>query len=162
MEKGMSLRLQTMKQFDRGEADLRTYSPLSLAFLGDAVYSLLIRTLVLSEGNRPAGKLHRETSEYVCASAQAAIGDAILPLLTPEEERIYKRGRNANPSHHTRSATMEDYIKATALETLCGYLYLKDETERLLELLHEGIRIRSEAGQALINRDPAADNKADQ
>ena len=117
------------------------YSPLALAFLGDGVYSLIVRTMVISKGNRQAEKLHNDTRKYVSAQAQARIGDAIQELLTEEEEeaRIYRRGRNANPYHHAKNATLEEYLKATALETLCGYLYLKDETARFLELLKAGI-----------------------
>ncbi len=121
------------------KTDIRTYSPLALAFLGDAVFSLVIRTVVVSEGNRQAQKLHQATSYYVCAGAQAKIGDAIAELLTEEERVIYRRGRNANPAHQAKNATTEEYLKATALETLCGYLYLQDETERMLELIREGI-----------------------
>ncbi|MGN8706363.1 Mini-ribonuclease 3 [Bacillota bacterium LCP21S3_A4] len=115
------------------------YSPLALAFLGDGVYSLIVRTMVISKGNRQAEKLHNDTRKYVSAQAQARIGDAIQELLTDEEARIYRRGRNANPYHHAKNATLEEYLKATALETLCGYLYLKDETARFLELLKAGI-----------------------
>ena len=115
------------------------YSPLALAFLGDGVYSLIVRTMVISKGNRQAEKLHNDTRKYVSAQAQARIGDAIQELLTEEEARIYRRGRNANPYHHAKNATLEEYLKATALETLCGYLYLKDETDRFLELLKAGI-----------------------
>lgn len=111
------------------------YSPLALAFLGDAVFSLIIRTVVLSQGSRQAEKLHNETNRIVRASMQAKLIDAMQPFLTDEEAAIYRRGRNANPHHKAHSATEEDYRKATALETLCGYLYLKGETARFLQLL---------------------------
>ncbi|MDO4285282.1 MAG: ribonuclease III domain-containing protein [Eubacteriales bacterium] len=156
MEKGMSLRdalpereqvsfcRQILDAFDIAkQADIRTYSPLALAFLGDAVYSLVIRTAVVSRGNRQAEKLHRETSQLVCAKGQAAIGDAIREFLTGEEQAVYKRGRNANPYHRAKNATAEEYLKATALEALCGYLYLRGETERMLELIRLG---REKAG----------------
>ena len=100
---------------------------------------MIVRTMVTSKGNRQAEKLHNDTRKYVSAQAQARIGDAIQELLTEEEARIYRRGRNANPYHHAKNATLEEYLKATALETLCGYLYLKDETARFLELLKAGI-----------------------
>ena len=83
-----SLRQQILTAFPQKTVDIRTYSPMALAFLGDAVYSLLIRTIVVSRGNRQAEKLHRETSSLVRASAQAAIGDAIWDMLTPEEQTI--------------------------------------------------------------------------
>ena len=113
------------------------YSPLALAFLGDAVFSLVIRTVVLSQGSRQAEKLHNETNRIVRASMQAKLIDAMQPFMTDEEAAIYRRGRNANPHHKAHSATEEDYRKATALETLCGYLYLKGETARFLQLLRQ-------------------------
>ena len=137
MEK--SLREEILERFPQKQTDIRMYSPLALAFLGDGVYSLIVRTMVISKGNRQAEKLHNDTRKYVSAQAQARIGDAIQELLTEEEARIYRRGRNANPYHHAKNATLEEYLKATALETLCGYLYLKDETARFLELLKAGI-----------------------
>ena len=137
MEKG--LREEILERFPQKQTDIRMYSPLALAFLGDGVYSLIVRTMVISKGNRQAEKLHNDTRKYVSAHAQAQIGDAIQELLTEEEARIYRRGRNANPYHHAKNATLEEYLKATALETLCGYLYLKDETARFLELLKAGI-----------------------
>ena len=121
------------------------YSPLALAFLGDAVFSLIIRTVVLSQGSRQAEKLHNETNRIVRASMQAKLIDAMQPFLTDEEAAIYRRGRNANPHHKAHSATEEDYRKATALETLCGYLYLKGETARFLQLLRQAEDARAEA-----------------
>lgn len=135
----ISFRKEIMEAFPHREADIRTYSPPSLAFLGDAVYSLIIRTVLVSRGNRQAEKLHNESIRYVCADAQAAVGDAIQDILTQEEKKIYRRGLNSNPYHHTKSTSLDEYLKATALETLCGYLYLQDRTERILELLREGI-----------------------
>lgn len=123
------------------DADIRTYSPLALAFLGDAVYSLIIRTTVLAKGNRQAEKLHNETTRLVRAQKQAAIGKAIYDLLTVEEKKVYRRGRNSHPMHHAKGASLEDYLQATALETLCGYLYLKGENIRLMELLRTGLEL---------------------
>ncbi len=134
-----TLRQEILRIFPHKAVDLRMYSPLSLAFLGDGVYSVVVRTIVVSKGNRQAHKLHEETRRLVSARAQARIGDAIRSLLTEEEERVYHRGLNANPGHHAKNATLEDYLKATALETLCGYLYLQDNMERFLELLKEGM-----------------------
>ncbi len=134
-----SVREQILKEFPHAPVDIRTYSPLALAFLGDAVYSLIIRTIIVSKGNRQAEKLHNDTTYYVCAQRQAEIGRAIYDLLTPEEQRVYRRGKNANPYHHAKSASLEVYLQATALESLCGYLYLQDDMERLMELLREGV-----------------------
>lgn len=127
------------------------YSPLALAFLGDAVFSLIIRTVVLSQGSRQAEKLHNETNRIVRASMQAKLIDAMQPFLTDEEAAIYRRGRNANPHHKAHSATEEDYRKATALETLCGYLYLKGETARFLQLLRQAEDALAEAEDGTAN-----------
>ena len=135
-----SLRGLILREFPHEEIDIRTYSPGTLAFLGDAVYSLVIRTILVSKGNRQAEKLHN-------AEQQAAIGIAVYDLLTEEEKKVYRRGRNSNPYHHAKSSSMEEYLQATALETLCGYLYLQDRTERLMELLREGIRKTDRKGK---------------
>ena len=88
-----SLRQQILAAFPHSPVDIRTYSPMAFAFLGDAVYSLVVRTMVISKGNRQAEKLHNETSLLVRASTQAAIGESIQDLLTEEERTIYKRGK---------------------------------------------------------------------
>lgn len=139
-----TFRAAVMEAFPQKPVDIRTYSPLALAFLGDAVYSLVVRTFVVSKGNRQAEKLHNESTRYVCASGQAAVGDAIYEMLTEEEKKMYRRGRNSNPYHHSKSTSLDEYLKATALETLCGYLYLQDRMERLLELLRAGIAVLNE------------------
>lgn len=148
MEEGLSQDLASpdfkravFSAFGETQKDLRSYSPLAFAFLGDAVYSLIARTIVFGQGNRQAAKMHNETSRnYVSAKAQAKIGDAMQPHLSAEEADIYRRGLHASPEHHTRNATLQEYMKATALETLCGYLYMKDSLPRFLELLQLGLR----------------------
>ena len=142
-----SLRTLILKEFPHDEIDIRTYSPGTLAFLGDAVYSLVIRTILVSKGNRQAEKLHNETTYYVRAEQQAAIGLAVYDLMTEEEKKVYRRGRNSYPYHHAKSSSLEEYLQATALEALCGYLYLQDRTDRLLELLREGIRRADRKGR---------------
>lgn len=142
-----SLRQLIMTSFPHEETDIRTYSPAALAFIGDAVYSLVIRTILVSKGNRQAEKLHNETTYYVRAEQQAAIGKAVYNLMTDEEKKVYRRGRNSNPYHHAKSASMEEYLQATALECLCGYLYLQDEEERMIELIREGVRRTDRKGK---------------
>lgn len=114
--------------------DLRTVSPLTLAFLGDGVYGLLVRERLVREANRPAGELHRESVELVRAEAQSAAVDRLLPLLTEEEAAVFRRGRNA----HT-SRTGSEYHRATGLEALFGWLYLKGEQNRLRELFEQAV-----------------------
>ena len=108
---------------------LRTVSPLTLAFLGDGVYGLLVRERLVQEANRPAGELHSRSVALVRAEAQAEAVTRLLPLLTEEEAAVFRRGRNA---HTSRSGG--DYHRATGLEALFGWLYLKGDQTRLRTL----------------------------
>ena len=116
--------------------ELNTLSPLTLAFLGDSVYEMFIRTKILSAGNRPANELHKIAVGYVKAKAQANAAHKIFDMLTEEETAVYKRGRNTNIHTVPKNADMADYRHATALEALIGYLYLKGDNERLLTILN--------------------------
>ena len=117
-----------------------TLSPLTLAFTGDAVFSLYVREMLVCDANRPVGKLHKLSVNWVKAEAQSKGMRAILPLLTEKETEVFKRGRNAHTSHTPKNQSGCDYHYATGFEALVGYLYLKDETERLTELLNEVIK----------------------
>ncbi len=114
-------------------------SPLTLAFTGDAVFSLFVREMLVCDANRPVGELHRLSVQSVKASAQAAAMRKIMPLLTEKETEVFKRGRNAHTSHTPKNQSGCDYHYATGFEALIGYLYLKDEKERLNFLLNEVI-----------------------
>lgn len=116
-------------------------SPLTLAFTGDAVFSLFVREMLVCDANRPVGELHRLSVQSVKASAQAAAMRKIMPLLTEKETEVFKRGRNAHTSHTPKNQSGCDYHYATGFEALIGYLYLKDEEERLNLLLNEVIHI---------------------
>ncbi len=116
-----------------------TLSPLTLAFTGDAVFSLFIREKLVCEANRPVGQLHKLSVQSVKASAQAEAMRKIMPLLTEKETDVFKRGRNAHTSHTPKNQSGCDYHYATGFETLLGYLYLNDESERLNFLLNEVI-----------------------
>lgn len=122
-----------------GPVDARTYSPLALAYIGDAVYELLIRTRVVSRGSVQVNKMHKKSASLVKAEAQADLIKALMDELTEEELAVYKRGRNAKSVTMARHATMTDYRMATGLEALVGYLYLQGEYKRLLELVHDGL-----------------------
>lgn len=117
-----------------------TLSPLTLAFTGDAVFSLYIREMLVCDANRPVGKLHKLSVGWVKAEAQSKGMHAILPLLTEKETEVFKRGRNAHTSHTPKNQSGCDYHYATGFETLVGYLYLKGEEERLRFLLGEVIK----------------------
>ena len=120
---------------------MNRYSPLALAFMGDSVYEIIIRSIVVQEANRPAGQLNKMKVRYVNAAAQAKIIEYLEPKLTEEETEVYKRGRNAKSYTSAKNQSVTDYRKATGLEALCGYLYLKGEMGRLLELLQDGVSV---------------------
>ncbi|MBP0954605.1 MAG: ribonuclease III [Oscillospiraceae bacterium] len=109
------------------------YSPLSLAFLGDAVYSELVREKLVTMANMAVGKLHGASVRYVRAGFQARACELIADMLTEEERAVMKRGRNASSSPQSvpKSSTPAEYHKATSLETLFGYLKLCGENERI-------------------------------
>ncbi len=119
---------------------MRSYSPLTLAYIGDGVYELIIRTILVKRGNRPVNQLHKQASSLVKAAAQSAMMETLEPLLTEEEKSVYKRGRNAHSPTMAKHATMADYRRATGFEALLGYLYLKEDFARLVELVRAGIR----------------------
>ena len=114
------------------KGDPRTLSPLTLAFIGDGVFELLVRERLVCEGNRPAGALHKRSVAMVRAEAQAEAMDRLLPLLTETEAAVYGRGRNAHTSRNS-----EEYHKATGLEALFGYLYLQGDIGRLQGLFQQ-------------------------
>ena len=126
--------------FHLEEKDLRTYSPLTLAYIGDGVYELVIRTILVKKGNCPVNQLHRKASSLVKAASQSAMMEFIEPMLTEEEHSVYRRGRNAHSPTMAKHATMADYRRATGFEALMGYLYLKEDFCRIVELVRAGIR----------------------
>jgi len=133
MEKGIK------QIFGLAEQDIRTYSPLTLAYIGDGVYELVIRTVVVAKGNRRPKELHKRSSMLVKAQTQASIVEALKPLLTEEERDIYRRGRNANSATMAKNASMQEYRKATGFEAVMGYLYLTGQEERLIKLVKQGL-----------------------
>ena len=116
------------------EVDPKQLSPLTLAFIGDTVYDLLVREEIICDANRSANDLHALAVKQVKASAQAQAVESILDLLTEDELSVFKRGRNAKTAHIAKNASTADYHKATGLEAVFGYLYLSGETDRIKEL----------------------------
>ena len=114
------------------DADL--LSPLTLAFIGDTVYDLLVREEIICDANRPANDLHSLAVKKVKASAQAKAITDLMPMLTEKELAVFKRGRNAKSGHIAKNATTGDYHKATGLEAVFGYLYLTNQISRIIEL----------------------------
>lgn len=140
MEEGINLLEQIRSRFQCRDVDIRTYSPLTMAYIGDAIYDLVIRTVVVERGNRSANDLHRKTIQYVKAGAQAEMIEALSDMLTEEEAGIYRWGRNAKFYTKAKNASVGEYRRATGMEALMGYLYMTGRTERMLELIQEGIR----------------------
>ncbi len=116
------------------EKNPNTLNPISLAFLGDAVYEILVREYLALQGDRPPEQLHKLAVGFVSASAQYEAMQKILPVLTEEETQAFKRGRNAKVSHIPKGASPAKYHGATGFETLFGHLYLKGEAQRMREL----------------------------
>lgn len=114
--------------------ELLKMSNLGLAYLGDAVYEVMVRSWLCLHGKLTPGKLHKAALDYVAAPRQAAKMDLLLPILTEEETTIFKRGRNANAHSHPKGATRREYQIATGLEALFGWLYLQGRTDRLNQL----------------------------
>lgn len=125
------------ERFGYAKTDAKQYSPLALAFVGDAVYSLLIRTKLLCERELTVNHLHKHAADEVKAEAQKELMNRILPRLGEEELSVYKRGRNANSHSVAKHASVTDYRIATGFEALLGYLYLNGQTGRIMELLFE-------------------------
>lgn len=132
---------QIKSTFACKEQDVRGYSPLTLAYIGDAIYELVIRSVVVNRANRSANDLHKKTVRYVKAEMQSAMIQALSTELTPDEDAVYKRGRNAKSYSVAKNASLGDYRKATGFEALMGYLYLTGQTDRMLYLIQKGIEL---------------------
>ena len=136
----METSLKELKElFELKDQDIRSYSPLTLAYIGDGVYELIIRTILVKKGNCPVNRLHKKASSLVKAAAQSNIMEVIEEKLTPEELSVYRRGRNAHSHTMAKNATMADYRRATGFEALMGYLYLKEDYSRMVTLIRMGI-----------------------
>lgn len=125
--------------FGLEEQPVMQYSPLALAYIGDGIYDLVIRTMILERGNAKANLLHRQVSEIVKASAQAEMIRKMEPILTEEEKSVYRRGRNAKSYTKAKNASVSEYRHATGFEALMGYLYLNHQMDRLMELVKYGL-----------------------
>ena len=139
MEESISLLGKIQKEFACEEVDLRNYSPLTLAFLGDCVFDLIIRTVIVERGNRAAESLHKKKSTIVKAQTQAKMAEILLDGLPEEEMAVYKRGRNAKSYSTAKNASVTDYRKATGFEALLGYLYLQNKEDRIIELVKRAL-----------------------
>ena len=122
------------------DVDINTYSPLTLAFIGDCVFDLVIRSVIVCRANRQPNKLHKLKANVVKAQTQSEMAKALMEDMTEEEAAVYKRGRNAHSFSSAKNASIQDYRRATGLEALIGYLYLLNRSDRILELISLGLR----------------------
>ena len=134
----------TFEDIPFSESELKNASPLALAFVGDAVHTLAVRTRAYGNNPYDNNALHRASSDFCRAEAQAEAVKKILPTLSPDEEFIFKKGKNAKVNSVPKNASLTDYKTATGLEALIGYLYLSQKEERLKEILD---RVCADEGQ---------------
>ena len=141
MEKSVGFEFDSYMRevFEMQEVDIKEYSPLTLAYIGDSIYDLIIKSLMVSHGNKQVNKLHKDTSNLVQASTQSLMMRTMQGHLTEEEHAIYKRGRNAKSVSPAKNQSITDYRRATGFEALLGYLYLKKDWKRLLDLVKIGV-----------------------
>ena len=150
MEESLSLLGKIKRDFEVKEVDINTYSPLTLAFIGDSIYDLVIRTVIVEQGNRKPQSLHKKKSSIVKAQTQALFIEALTDELDEKEADIYRRGRNAKSYTSAKNASIGDYRKATGFEALLGYLYLKQNMERALELIKTGLEKTGQMPECLV------------
>jgi len=127
------------QKFALPDVDIRLYSPLALAYIGDSVFDCINRSMIVGRGNRGGQDLHQYTAEHVSAVAQAALIERLIPKLSAQELDIYKRGKNAKSVNTAKNASVQEYRKATGFEALIGYLYLQGQEERILDLIKLGM-----------------------
>lgn len=126
------------RMMDLPKRDWSQYSPLTLAWIGDTVYDLIVRSILLKREKMQPDKLHKKASKVVNARAQAELIRSVRDKLSDREESIYRRGRNAKPAHKAKNADTREYLEATGFECLLGYLYLTGQNQRIMELILEG------------------------
>ena len=136
MEKSLDL---IQGHYPLTEVELRTYSALAFAYVGDSVYDLIIRTKVVSKGNNRPNKYHQEAVRFVNAKGQTEMMHKIKPYLNEEEITIFRRGRNSKTISAAKNQSLHDYRIATGFEALIGYLYLAGRMERIMELIQIGL-----------------------
>ena len=138
LETASGLSRSVDEAFSLREQDWSQYAPLTLAFLGDCVFDMVVRTVLVKRHRMQAGKLHRLSSEIVNARTQAKMAQILEPYLDDKEAAVCRRGRNASPDHNAKNASRREYLEATGLEALIGYLYLAGRYDRAVELIRIG------------------------
>ncbi len=138
MAQGLDIKELLKQSFHFDSIDPDRLTPLDLAFIGDAVTTLIFRVVASAGGAARVEKLHQQTKQFVSAGAQSEMMRYMQPHLTEKEHTIYRRARNQKPGSHAKNQSVTDYRRATGYEALIGYLYLSGETDRLVELLQIG------------------------
>ena len=141
MEESIDYNQYFKEQMQVASVNPQNYSPLALAYIGDSVFDVMVRTIEVSKVNKQVNKYHRDVSKIVCAPAQAKMILAIEDKLTEEEHAIYKRGRNAKSYTKAKNASTIDYRNATGFEALIGYLYLKADFTRLTDIVKMSLEV---------------------
>lgn len=139
MEESLSFLEELHKAFGKPDVDIRTYSPLTFSFIGDSVFEMIIRTLIVEKGQRAVNTLHSHKTKIVCAKTQALMIEAIKDELTEDELSVYRRAKNTKLNSVAKNASLQEYRKATGFEAVCGYLYLEGKTARVVELVKKAI-----------------------
>jgi ribonuclease-3 family protein len=121
------------------DKDIKTISPLVFAYIGDSVYDLIIKSILVGRGNIPVNKLHKKASDLVKAQSQVRMYESVKDVLSEDEAAIFKRGRNAKSYTSAKNASKIDYRMATGYEALIGYLYMEDKIDRIYELVKKGL-----------------------
>ena len=129
------------QNMDLDDINITDYSPLTLAYIGDGIYEIVIRTVIVDEANRQVNKIHKAASNLVKAGTQARMIHYIMDDLTDEELTIYKRGRNAKAVTRAKNASMSEYRTATGFEALMGWLYLTGQSERMMKLIKKSVTV---------------------
>ena len=134
--------VQIMQAFDLSKQDYRSFNALTLAYIGDAIFDLVIRTVVIFRSHKQVNELNKKTTRFVKAETQAVMIQGLLDdaLLTEEEKAVYKRGRNTKSHTVAKNASVAAYRKATGFEAVLGYLYVTGQMGRILELTKAGVR----------------------
>lgn len=127
--------------FGLPERDWSQYSPLTLAYIGDAAYEIVIRTIFVKQANTQPQKLHQKVTHLVSAKTQCRMIQALMPDLTEQEASIYRRGRNSKPYTKAKNASLQEYLEATGFEAVMGFLYLKEDFARMNELILKGMKL---------------------
>ena len=128
-------------EFKLDKVDLRSYSPLALAFIGDSIFAAVVKTVIIERGNCQGSKLHQYSAHIVKAESQALMYDKWQDILSEDELSVMRRGHNAKSANSAKHASLKEYHKATGVEALIGYLFLKGDEDRICELIHMGISL---------------------